>query len=109
LSLVLFCFDVRVITWVATLVYVAVTFTQYGLIVSHVQDRTEAHHRVAISALLLVLFSFGGMTGPALASALMTIVGPSGLFLFNALSCALLALSARRALGIHLRSAQAQA
>jgi hypothetical protein len=39
----------------------------------------------------------------------MTIVGPSGLFLFNALSCALLALSARRALGIHLRSAQAQA
>ncbi len=109
LSLVLFCFDVRVITWVATLVYVAVTFTQYGLIVSHVQDRTEAHHRVAISALLLVLFSFGGMTGPALASALMTIVGPSGLFLFNALSCALLALSARRALGIHLRSSQAQA
>ncbi|SAK80684.1 major facilitator transporter [Caballeronia hypogeia] len=109
LSLVLFCFDFRVVTWVGTLAYVAVTFTQYGLIVSHVQDRTEPHHRVAISATLLVLFSFGGMTGPALASALMTVVGPGGLFLFNALSCALLALSARRALGIHLRAARGEA
>ncbi|BAN26890.1 MFS transporter [Caballeronia insecticola] len=109
LSLVLFCFDVRAITWCATLAYVAVTFTQYGLIVSHVQDRTEAHHRVAISATLLVLFSFGGMTGPALASAMMTIVGPSGLFLFNAVSCVLLALSARHALGLHLRKTQNEA
>ncbi|MDR5822752.1 MULTISPECIES: MFS transporter [unclassified Caballeronia] len=109
LSLVLFCIDVRVVTWCATLAYVAVTFTQYGLIVSHVQDRTEPHHRVAISATLLALFSFGGMAGPALASSLMTVVGPSGLFLFNALSCVLLALSARRALGIHLRGAHAGA
>jgi MFS family permease len=107
LSLVLFCFDARVVTWCATLAYVAVTFTQYGLIVSHVQDRTERHHRVAISATLLALFSFGGMAGPALASTMMTIVGPSGLFLFNALSCVLLALSARRALGIPLRGAPA--
>jgi MFS family permease len=77
---------------------VAVTFTQYGLIVSHVQDRTESHLRVAVSAMLLVLFSLGGMIGPTLASALMTLTGPRGLFLFNALSCVLLALSARRAL-----------
>jgi hypothetical protein len=33
-----------------------------------------------------------------LASALMTLIGPRGLFLFNALSCVLLALSARHAL-----------
>jgi MFS family permease len=100
LSIVLFCFDFRVVTWSATLAYVAITFTQYGLIVSHVHDRTEAHLRVAISATLLVLFSLGGMVGPALSSALMTIIGPSGFFLFNALSCALLALTARHALGM---------
>ncbi len=103
LSLVLFLIDVRAVNWYATLVYVAVTFTTYGLIVSHVHDRTEARLRVAISATLLVLFSFGGMTGPFLASAVMTLVGPSGLFLFNAISCVLLALCARRALGLSIR------
>jgi MFS family permease len=108
LSLVLFCFDFRVVTWCGTLAYVAVTFTQYGLIVSHVQDRTEAHLRVAISATLLVLFSLGGMAGPALASTLMTITGPRGLFLFNALSCVLLALCARRALGLSSKAANMQ-
>ena len=98
LSLLLFSLNFRIVTWCATLAYVAVTFTQYGLIVSHVQDRTESHLRVAVSAMLLVLFSLGGMIGPTLASALMTLTGPRGLFLFNALSCVLLALSARRAL-----------
>jgi hypothetical protein len=54
--------------------------------------------------MLLVLFSLGGMTGPTLASALMTLIGPSGLFLFNALSCTLLALSARHALRLSART-----
>jgi MFS family permease len=109
LSVVLFCFDFRIVTWCATLAYVAVTFTQYGLIVSHVHDRTEAHLRVAISATLLVLFSLGGMIGPALASALMTLFGPRGLFLFDALSCIMLALTARRALGLSSRAANMHA
>jgi MFS family permease len=107
LSLVLFCFSFRIVTWCATLAYVAVTFTQYGLIVSHVQDRTESHLRVAVSAILLVLFSLGGMTGPTLASALMTLIGPSGLFLFNALSCVLLAVTARHALRLSWRTSVA--
>lgn len=107
LSVVLLCFDFRIVTWCGTLAYVAVTFTQYGLIVSHVHDRTEAHLRVAISATLLVLFSLGGMAGPALASALMTLIGPRGLFLFNALVCVLLALTARRALHAHTRTLSA--
>lgn len=107
LSVVLFCFDFRIVTWCATLAYVAVTFTQYGLIVSHVQDRTESHLRVGVSAMLLVLFSLGGMTGPTLASALMTLIGPRGLFLFNALSCILLALNARHALRVFARTSTA--
>jgi MFS family permease len=104
LSVVLFALNLRIVTWCATLAYVAVTFTQYGLIVSHVQDRTESHLRVAVSAMLLVLFSLGGMIGPTLASGLMTLIGPNGLFLFNALSCTLLALSARYALRLSRQS-----
>jgi hypothetical protein len=47
------------------------------------------------------------MTGPTLASALMTLIGPRGLFLFNALSCILLALSARHALRVFARTSTA--
>lgn len=108
LSVVLICLDVRVVVWCATLAYVAVTFTQYGLIVSHVQDRTESQFRVAVSVMLLVLFSLGGMTGPTLASTMMMLVGPRGLFVFNAISCVLLALSAKHALTLAARTAAAR-
>ncbi len=98
LSLILVVFNVSAIVWIATLGYVAVTFTQYSLIVSHVNDRTEPHLRVAVSATLLLLFSVGGLIGPAIASLLMTVIGPRGLFVFNGLSSLLMMLSARRAL-----------
>ncbi|RDV00247.1 MFS transporter [Trinickia dinghuensis] len=98
ISLTLAVFHVSAIVWVGMLAYVAVTFTQYSLIVSHVNDRTEPHLRVAVSATLLLLFSIGGLTGPAIASLLMTVIGPSGLFVFNAGSALLMALSANRAL-----------
>lgn len=75
-----FFFDFRIVTWCGMLAYVAVMFTQYGLIVSHVYDRTEAHLRVAISAVLLMLFLLGGMIGPALASALMNSSARTGYF-----------------------------
>jgi MFS family permease len=97
LSVILLASASRTFLWCGMLAYVTVTFTQYGLIVSHVQDRTESHLRVSISATLLVLFSLGGMMGPLLASSLMSALGPNGLFLFNAISCSLLALSAYRA------------
>ncbi|CAN7422715.1 MFS transporter [Trinickia sp. LjRoot230] len=99
LSAALAVFHARSFVWVATLAYVAVTFTQYGLIVSHVNDRTEPHHRVAITATLLLMFSFGGMVGPVVASLLMSVIGPSGLFVFNGVSAAMLAISAARAMG----------
>lgn len=98
LSLTLAVFNFSAVIWIGMLCYVAVTFTQYGLIVSHVNDRTEPHLRVAISATLILLFSIGGMIGPAIASLLMTVVGPRGLFVFNGLSSLLMTLSARRAL-----------
>lgn len=106
LSAVLAVFHTRGFVWVAMLAYVAVTFTLYGLIVSHVNDRTKPHHRVAITATLLLLFSFGGMVGPAIASLLISAIGPAGLFVFNGVSCALLAFCAARAIE---RSRQMQA
>ncbi|SEB19666.1 MFS transporter [Paraburkholderia sartisoli] len=99
LSAALVVFHQRHFVWVATLVYVAVTFTQYGLIVSHVNDRTEPHRRVAVTATLLLMFSFGGMVGPFVASLLMSAIGPGGLFVFNGISCAMLALCAAHAMG----------
>jgi MFS family permease len=98
LSAALSIIHLRSFVWVGTLAYVAVTFTQYGLIVSHVNDHTEPHRRVAITATLLLMFSFGGMIGPVLASLLMSAIGPSGLFVFNGMACALLAFYAARAM-----------
>lgn len=97
-STTLALFHAPSIVWVGMLAFVAVTFTQYSLIVSHVNDRTESHLRVAVSATLILLFSIGGLIGPAIASLLMTIIGPSGLFIFNGLSSFAMALTANRAL-----------
>ncbi|ALS60430.1 MULTISPECIES: MFS transporter [Pandoraea] len=75
----------------------AANFTQYGLIVSHVNDRTAPEQRVVVSATLLILFSVGGILGPMIASLVMTLVGPGGLHLFNVVCALLLARVARRA------------
>ena len=85
--------------WLAsalTFVFVAMTFTQYGLIASHVNDRTSAEHRVAISATLIILFSIGGLIGPALVSGLIAAFGPKALHAFNVIASMLLACFAWR-------------
>jgi MFS family permease len=97
LSMALALFPGGAFLWCAAFIYVAVTFTQYGLIVSHVNDRAEPGLRVAVSSVLLSLFSIGGMTGPTIASLFMTALGSRGLFVFNALTCVGLAVAARGA------------
>jgi MFS family permease len=76
--------------------YVAVSFTLYGLIVSHVNDRTSSERRVATSAMLLILFSIGGVSGPPIASFAMTVLTPAGLFVFDCLTSIALAFAAIR-------------
>ncbi|PRG64642.1 MFS transporter [Burkholderia multivorans] len=85
-----------VFLWIGAIAYVAVTFTQYGLVAGDTNDRIDPRLRVAIASLLLVLFSVGGMTGPAIASVFMTVLGAKGIFSFNALSCLMLAFFAKR-------------
>lgn len=85
------------LVFVLMFLFSAANFTQYGLIVSHVNDRTEPERRVAVSATLLILFSVGGILGPMIASVFVTLLGPGGLHVFN-VACALaLARVARRA------------
>ncbi|CAG9216721.1 Sugar phosphate permease [Paraburkholderia tropica] len=95
LSLALVIFHEGVFLWIGAIAYVAVTFTQYGLVAADTNDRIDPTLRVAISSLLLVMFSIGGMTGPAIASVFMTVLGTKGIFVFNALSCLMLAWAGR--------------
>lgn len=83
---------------IATCGYVAMALALYGLIVSYVNDHVDANRRIAISATLLILFSIGGLSGPTIASVAMTVLGSSGLFVFNAATAALLAYVARRSI-----------
>ncbi|QGZ66713.1 MFS transporter [Paraburkholderia acidisoli] len=96
LSAALLIFHEGAFLWLGAIAYVAVTFTQYGLVAGDTNDRIDPPLRVAIASLLLVLFSVGGMTGPAIASVFMTVLGPKGIFAYNGLSCLALAWAARR-------------
>jgi len=88
----------RMFIWAGMLSFVAVAFTQYSLIASHLNDKVEPHQRVTISLTFLVLYSIGGILGPVIASFLMTLIGPSGLFIFNSIAFSLLALLAKKTL-----------
>jgi MFS family permease len=94
LSFVLVIWSERLIVWVAYLVYSAVTLTLYSLNVSHINDCAEPESRVAVSGILLVLFSLGGVLGPPVVAELMILIGPDGLFLFNALVASMLCIAA---------------
>lgn len=74
--------------WIGAIAYVA----------GDTDDRIDPQLRVAISSLLLALFSVSGMTGPAIASVFMTVLGAKGIFAFNAFSCLMLAWAARRSI-----------
>ncbi|WP_322042309.1 MFS transporter [Paraburkholderia sp. J67] len=77
--------------------YVALTFTLYGVIVSDVNDHVDQTRRVQTSATLLLVFSLGGAAGPTLASLFMRLLGPGGLYVFAlAITLGLAALSRAR-------------
>ncbi|MEX3942562.1 MFS transporter [Paraburkholderia sp. BR10937] len=77
--------------------YVALTFTLYGVIVSDVNDRVDQTRRVQTSATLLLVFSLGGAAGPTVASLFMRLLGAGGLYVFAlVVTLALAALSRAR-------------
>ena len=98
LSVLLIAYHGPAVLWPAMLIYVAITFTQYGLVVAHLNDGMPTSQRVSISTIFLVLMSLGGMLGPPLVSLMMGVLGPSGLFASNAGACAVLLWGATHAL-----------
>ena len=56
----------------------------YPLCVAQTFDRLERRYYVAASGRLLMVYSIGATAGPLLASALMSVFGPSSFFLFEA-------------------------
>jgi MFS family permease len=92
LSVLLFMLRDGVLIEALGYLYVAVAFSMYGVVTSYVNDCVPADERIAVSAGLLLIFSLGASGGPTLASAMMALAGPAGLYLFTALVMGVLAL-----------------
>jgi MFS family permease len=65
------------------------TFALYPLCVAQTNDHLDASERVGGSGGLILIYSAAATFGPLLASAAMTAIGPSGLFVFSAVVAAL--------------------
>lgn len=68
----------------------AAAFPMYALSVAHANDYADPSEYVMVSGGLLLVYGIGAILGPFAASALMTIVDASGLYVFAALVQALL-------------------
>ncbi len=97
-SALLFLLHGGLVVEVLGYVYVSVVFSLYGVVTSYVNDCIPADQRIAVSAGLLLIFSLGASGGPTLASALMALAGPGGLYLFTAIVTGTLAVLTLRSL-----------
>lgn len=71
--------------------YGFVMLPTYSLAAAHAFDWTKHEDMVETSAGLILMFGVGSVLGPIVASAIMGMTGPSGLFLTHAVAAALLA------------------
>jgi len=60
--------------------YGAAAMSIYAVCVAHTNDRAEPSDFVAAASGMLLLFAIGATVGPVVASALMAVLGPAGLF-----------------------------
>lgn len=74
--------------------YGGVAFTLYPVAIAHANDHIAPSDMVPASAALILFYGCGAFAGPISASALMSAVGPSGVYLFIALCTLLLGTSA---------------
>lgn len=66
------------------------TFPIYSVSAAHAHDFAEQHERVELSASLMFLYAVGAIASPILASVLIEVFGPAGMFGFIALAHILL-------------------
>ena len=64
----------------AIFVFGGLCFPLYSLCIAHSNDHLEPDQMVAASGTLILVAGIGASTGPALAAALMSVLGPSGFF-----------------------------
>ena len=63
----------------------------YGIAVAHAADRAPEGQATSMMSGILMVWALGSMVGPLLASGVMSLIGPSGLFYFAATSLLTLA------------------
>ena len=63
----------------------ASSFPLYSISVAHANDRADPDKYVVISSGMLLMYGLGAVTGPLIASGLMSLMGASGLFMFAAI------------------------
>jgi MFS family permease len=69
-----------------TILYGGVAFTLYPVAVAHTHDFFPPDDIVAVSSALILSFGVGASLGPPVAATMMNFLGPSGLYVFIALS-----------------------
>ncbi len=82
-------------------------FPLYALCAAHMNDSVEAGGFVEASSGLLLLYAAGAVAGPLIASTMMRLIGPNGLFLFTTLVHSLMALFALYRIRQHARPREA--
>ncbi len=71
---------------IMTALYGALAYILYSLAVAHANDHARAADFVKVSGGLLLLYGFGTMVGPLIASGLMSALRPESIFLATALA-----------------------
>ncbi|MGY6537215.1 MAG: MFS transporter [Pararhodobacter sp.] len=66
------------------------TFPIYSVSAAHAHDFAQQHERVELSAALMFFYAVGAIASPVIASVLLAVIGPSGMFGFIALAHGLL-------------------
>ena len=73
--------SVSLLFWLLA-VYAGMSLPMYSLTIAHTNDYLQPNEIVAASASIVSLVGFGSIFGPIITSYFMTIIGPSGFFVF---------------------------
>ena len=68
------------------MIWGAIAFPLYAISVAHANDYAAPEDYVMVSSGLLLMYGVGAILGPFLASGIMTLTGPAGLYVFTGIS-----------------------
>lgn len=71
-----------------TLMFGGLLFSLYPMSMAHTNDHIQREEMVAASGGLILLNSFGAILGPLVTASIMSLAGPSGLFIFSSFAAA---------------------